>query len=166
MKVPRGARPSLSPEEGHPMTHLRFSPADYRSLCRLCQARPPTGDDFAAFRRFLLDSLAETRPSLAERIAELDGHRLGILYDHFSKRAPADAARGQRHRFSGEELQVLAEACEPFHGPVRFVRYLRVALVEHLRDLFPDLARKVARLSDRQFERLYKQVTGRPGGSA
>jgi hypothetical protein len=63
-------------------------------------------------------------------------------------------------------LRVLAEACEPFVSPVRFVRYLRVALVAHLRDLFPDLARKVARLSERQFERLYEQVTGRSNGSA
>jgi hypothetical protein len=148
------------------MTCLRFSPEDYRALGRLCQPLPATGDDLTALKRFLLDSLAETHPPLAERIAGLDGHKMGILFDHFSERAPADAPAGARHAFSGEELRVVAEACASFLHPVRFVRHLRMALVGHLSDLFPHLARKLARLSERQFERLYEHVTRRRDGSA
>jgi hypothetical protein len=148
------------------MTWLCFSPKDYRALSRLCVPLPTARDDLAAFRRFLLESLADVRPALAERIAELDGHKIGVLLDHFSDRAPADASRGRQHLFNGEELRVVAEACASFLHPVRFVRHLRMALVGHLSDLFPHLARKLARLSDRQFERLYEQVTGRGNGSA
>jgi hypothetical protein len=101
---------------------------------------------------------------LAERIAGLNGHQLGILFDHFSQPASAGAAPGEGHAFSGEELRVLAEACESCRGPARFVRYLQAALAERLGDLFPTLARKVARLSDGQFGRLYAQVTGHASG--
>ena len=148
------------------MTCLRFSPEDYRALGRLCQPLPATGGDLTALKRFLLDSLAGAHPSLAARIAGLDGHEMGILFAHFSDRAAADTARGGRHGFSGEELRVVAEACASFLHPVRFVRHLRMALVGHLSDLFPHLARKLGRLSERQFERLYEQVTRRSDGSA
>jgi hypothetical protein len=148
------------------MTCLRFSPKDYRALSRLCVPLPTPRDDLAAFRRFLIQSLADSRPALAERIAAFDGHKLGVLLDHFSDRAPADAPRGGWRAFNGEELRVLAEACASFLHPVRFVRHLRMALVGHLSDLFPHLARKLAGLSERQFERLYENVTGRRGGSA
>jgi hypothetical protein len=148
------------------MTCLRFAPKDYRALSRFCVPLPTARADLAAFRRFLVESLADARPQLAERIAGLDGHKMGILLDHFSDRAAADAKRGGRHAFNGEELRVVAEACASYLRPVRFVRYLRMSLVGHLSDLFPHLARKVARLSERQFERLYERVTGRSGGSA
>jgi hypothetical protein len=146
------------------MPYLRFSPEDYHALCRLCS--PLTlALDLPTFKQLLLYSLADTHPALAERVAALGGHQLGILLDHFRRRHPAGTG-GERHAFSGEELRVLAEACESFHGPARFVRYLQAALAEHLCDWFPDLARKVARLSERQFERLYEQVAGRGNGSA
>jgi hypothetical protein len=101
---------------------------------------------------------------LAERIAGLNGRQLGILFDHFSQPDSAGAAPGEGHAFSGEELRVLAEACESCRGPTRFLAYVRAALAERLGDLFPGLARKVARLSDDQFERLYAQVTGQAAG--
>ena len=43
--------------------------------------------------------------------AEHSGDQLGVLSDHFSRRHPAGTGGG-RHAFSGEELRVLAEACE------------------------------------------------------
>jgi hypothetical protein len=148
------------------MTHLRFSPEDYRTLCRLCQPPLPTRLDSLAFKRLLVRSLAEAHPSLAERVAELSGQKLRVLHDHFKGRATADAAAGARHAFSPEELTTVAEACESYLHPVRVLRYFRGALVGHLRDFFPALARKLARLSKRQFARLYQQVTRRRDGSA
>jgi hypothetical protein len=148
------------------MTYLRFSPADYRSLCRFCQPPLPLCLDALAFKRLLVTSLAEAHPSLAERVAELRGQKLRILHDHFRGRATADTPAGAGHAFSAEELTTVAEACESFLHPVRFLRHFRVALAGHLRDSFPGLACKLAGLSERQFERLYEHVTRRRGGSA
>jgi hypothetical protein len=148
------------------MTHLRFSPADYRSLCRSCPPPLPLGLDPRAFRRLLVTSLAEAHPSLAERIAALNGHQLRTLHDHFRGLAAAGRPKGGRHGLSAQELTTVAEACESYLHPVRVLRYFRDALVGHLRDLFPGLARKLARLSERQFARLYEQVTRRSNGSA
>jgi hypothetical protein len=146
------------------MSYLRFTRDDYRALCRLCSPQRTHGLTLPAFKRLLLSSLSTARPSLAGRIAGLNGRQLGILFDHFSQPASADAAPGEGHAFSGEELRVLAEVCEPCRGPGRFLAYLRASLAERLRDLSPPLARKVARLSDDQFERLYARVTGQVGG--
>jgi hypothetical protein len=146
------------------MSYLRFCPEDYRALCCICSPHLTHALHPRSFRRLLLSRLSTARPSLAERIAELDDHRLGILYDHFSEHDSAAAGPGERHAFSGEELRVLAEACEPCR-PNRFLAYLRAALAARLRDLFPTLAEKVAGLSNDQFERLYAQVTGQAGGS-
>jgi hypothetical protein len=157
------ARP---PEEGNPMTHLRFSPADYRSLCRFCQPPLPLGLDALAFTRLLVTSLAEAHPALAERVAGMSAQKLRILHDHFRGRATADAPADARNAFSRKELNTVAEACESFMRPVRVLRYFRRALVGHLSDFFPNLARKLARLSERQFARLYEHVTRRRDGSA
>ncbi len=146
------------------MAYIRFTPDDYDALRRICSPHLTHALHPRSFKRLLLSRLSTTRPALAERIAELSSRRLSILFDHFSRRHSAGAG-GERHTFSGEELRVLADACEPFLAPVRFVRYLRMALADRLRDLFPDLARKVAGLSDEQFGRLYAQVTGQAGGS-
>jgi len=146
------------------MSYLRFCPEDYRALCRICSPHQPHDLRLPAFRRLLLSRLSTARPSLAERIAGLNGRQLGILFDHFSQPASAGAAPGEGHAFSGEKLRVLAEACESCRGPTRFLACMRAALAERLGDLFPSLARKVARLSDGQFERLYARVTGQAGG--
>jgi hypothetical protein len=147
------------------MTHLRFSPADYRSLRRSCPPPLPTRLDTLAFKRLLVTSLAEAHPSLAERVAELSGQQLRILHHHFRGSATADAPAGARQAFSPEELTTVAEACASVLHPVRFLRHFRDALVGHLRDFCPGLARKLARLSERQFARLYEQVTRRSNGS-
>jgi hypothetical protein len=147
------------------VTYLRFSPADYRNLCRFCQ--PPLHPRLhtLAFKRLLVTSLAEAQSSLAGRVAELRGPELRILRDHFNGRATAEAPAGAGHAFSAEELTTVAEACESFLHPVRILRHFRGALVGHLSDFFPALALKLARLSERQFSRLYEQVTGRGNGN-
>jgi hypothetical protein len=145
------------------MCYLRLSPDDYHALRRLCSPHLAFPLDLTAFRQLLLFALSDTRPALAERIAGLDRRQVRLLHDHFRRRHPAGTG-GKRHAFSGEELRVLAEACASCRGPGRFLAYLRASLAERLRDLFPTLARKVARLSDGQFERLYAQVTGQAGG--
>ena len=78
-------------------------------------------------------------------------------------------------RFTRDDYRALCRLCSPHRTHAlrlpAFRRLLltslstaRPALAERLRDLFPPLARKVARLSDDQFEWLYAQVTGQAGG--
>jgi hypothetical protein len=147
------------------MPYLRFSPEDYRTLCRLCLPHLPHALDLPAFRQLLLFALSDTHPSLAGRIAELDGHRLGILYDHFRERAAAARPEGE-HGLGPKELHVLREACRCYPTTVRFLRPFKANLVQVLREVFPALAKKVRRLSDEQFARLYDQVIRRKKDSA
>jgi hypothetical protein len=148
------------------MTYLRFSPEEYCSLCQLCRPLPPGSDDLAAFKRYLVAALADTQPGLAERIVELDGHQLGILYDHFHEGGPYDEGNDARHGLTPQELRVVAEACRSFRFPVRFVRLFKGSLAHHLGEVFPALAGKLSRLSDSEFEGLYEQVQGRRKGNA
>jgi hypothetical protein len=147
------------------MTYLRFSPEEYRSLCRFCQPPLPRGLDLLAFKQLLLTTLSEAQPSLAERIAELDGHKLGLLFDHFAERASAGVPGGP-HELSVKELQVLTQACRSYPATVRFLRPFQASLVELLGEVFPSLSRKLGRMSASQFERLYEQLTRRKRDSA
>jgi hypothetical protein len=141
------------------MPYLRFAPEDYATLCRLCSPHSLPALDLLAFKRLLLATLSEAHPALAERIAELDGHRLAILYDHFAARAAARRSEAPEHGLGPKELHVLREACRCYPGTVRFLRPFRANLVNVLRPVFPALAKKVARLSDEQFRRLHRQLT-------
>jgi hypothetical protein len=147
------------------MPYLRFSPEDYRTLSRLCSPHLTDALDLPAFRQLLVCSLSESDPALAELIAALDGQRLGILFDHFRERAAAP--RPERALGLGpKELHVLREACRCYPRTVRFLRPFKENLVELLQGVFPALARKVRRLSDEQFGRLYEQVMRRRKDSA
>ena len=146
------------------MPHLRFSPEDYRALCRLCPPRLTDALDLPAFRQLFLCSLAETHPHLAERIAALDGYHLGILFDHFHQRTAARP--GADLDLGAKELHILREACRCYPSTVRFLRPFKANLVQILKDVFPALARKVRRLSDEEFGRLYDQVIRRKRDSA
>ncbi len=146
------------------MPYLRFSPEDYHALCRLCSPHLTDALDLPAFRQLLLCSLTELHPALAERIAALDGHRLGILYDHFHERAAA--RQGGDLGLGPKELHVLREACRCYPTTVRFLRPFKANLVQVLKEVFPALSKKLRRLSDEQFERLYDQVIRRKRDSA
>ncbi len=147
------------------MSYLRFSPEDYRALCRLCSPHLTDALDLPAFRQLLVCSLSESRPALAGRISQLDGHQLGILYDHFRQRTAPLRGEGE-HGLGPKELRVLREACRCYPTTARFLRPFKANLVEILRDVFPALARKVRRLSDEEFGRLYDEVIRRKRDSA
>ncbi len=109
-------------------------------------------------------SLAHALPGLARTVAGLSDGQMCLLHKRLRGRGLPAAPAGEPHAFSGEELKTVAEACASFLHPVRVLRYFRESLVGHLSDLFPGLARKLALLSERQFERLYRQATGRSDG--
>jgi hypothetical protein len=148
------------------MHYLRFSPEDYRALCRLCSPEVTPALDLPAFRQLLLCSLSDTHPALAARVAALDGHQLGMLHDHFAGRAPAGRPEAPGQRLGPKEVRVLREACRCYPATVRFLRPFQANLVNVLREAFPALARKLSRMSDEQFRLLHEQITRRKRDSA
>jgi hypothetical protein len=146
------------------VSYLRFSPAEYRAIARLCGPLDLRQPRLAAFQRFLADSLADTFPSLAARLAGFRRHQVKILYDHLRK--SADPAADVPPHFSAEELQTLAAACRPLWGHARFAGLFHRTLVRSLQDSSPGLARKLDLLTRSQFQALCERVQGQHRGSA
>jgi hypothetical protein len=148
------------------MSYLRFSPEEYRIISRLAQELPLSGAGLPALKHFLVAYLPLDRLDLTMRISRLDNRQMRLLYEHLKNEREDDVGADGKHLFTAEEMDTVAEACAYVISPPRFLRYFRASLVEHLRDTYPELARKITRLSARQFERLYEQVKGRKKGSA
>jgi hypothetical protein len=152
------------------MSYLRLSRDDYRTVSRLCYQLDLAFHPRPAFRRLLVEALRGVDLDLAGRVARLGHAELKLLQDHFRHRhCPVGTGNevGAWDEFSPEEREFLAEACVSAPFPVRFVRPFKRLLVEMLHGAWPDLARKVARLSGRQFELLYERACRRkkgPGG--
>jgi hypothetical protein len=102
---------------------------------------------------------------LALRIDRLDNRRMRILHEHLVGQGPAGPTPGGRQELTEGELKAVADAWEGFPYPVRFLRYLRQPLLDSLGEIYPDLAGKLARLGQRQFEGLYERVKRRGEGS-
>ena len=138
------------------MSHLRFTPQEYRTIALLCVQLKLGRTHQAAFKRALVAGLDGAEPALAERVARLRGRRLTVLYHHF--RTPVPFAAGPApHGLTADEVEaVAAVATGPFH--VRFARPLRGVLVEFFSELWPDPAGKLRQMSGSQFEVLYHQA--------
>ena len=145
------------------MSYLRFIPAEYETIARCSREHDLAARNQPTFKRLLIQALREVRPELAVRIAGLGRKRMDVLYGHFrfGPRPAADApapAVDVEQRFTPGEIQTLAEACGAAASPVRFVRPFRRVLVELFEEVSPRLARKLNRLSSREWEGLYEQV--------
>jgi hypothetical protein len=149
---------------GNLSKYLRFSPDEYRLLAGHWHQLDLGGRPRTDFKRLLVEALSDPSPNLTERISRLHGPDLGLLQDHFRERAPP----ADEPAFTPEELRLVMEMCASTPFPVRFVRHFKGLLVELLRDAWPELSRKVARLSGHQLKRLYQQAArqSRPGGRA
>jgi hypothetical protein len=148
------------------MSYLRFSPDEYRALCRVSQQIPLGGMDHSALQHFLVANLPLEQLDLAKRVARLDDRPMRLLRKHLLGRRQAEAPAGKRYAFTEEEVTVLTQAIDFPGHPLRFLWLVRKSIVERLSDHSPSLAWKLARLSERQFERLYEHVRGRREGSA
>jgi hypothetical protein len=135
------------------MSHLRFSPDEYQALSLVCLPLNLTHHRLPSHRlkRLLVTSLAGSKPALAERIAGLRGQGIRLIRAHF---------RAVRHGLTAKEVRLLAEQAGALFLTSRFVLSLRLALVEHFREARPDLAAKLDRLGQRQFEVLCEQLAG------
>jgi hypothetical protein len=152
--------------KGRPMSYLRFSPDEYRALCRLSEQLPLGGMDLSALQHFLVANLPLEQLDLANRIARLGDLRMQLLYKHLLGQNPADAVPCEWDAFTQAELKAVADAWGSFPYPIRFLRHFRKPLVHLLNDGSPDLAQKLAGLNERQFRLLYEYVRGRREGGA
>jgi hypothetical protein len=148
------------------MSYLRFSPEEYRVLCRLSEQLPLGGTGLTALRHFLVAYMPLDQLALAKRIARLDNRQMRLLYEHLLGQSQTNAPAGKRPTFTEDELKVISQAIDCPRQPLRFLRLFQWSVVERLSDHSPSLAWKLARLSERQFERLYEHVRGRREGSA
>jgi hypothetical protein len=139
------------------VSYLRLTPDEYRALRRAGRGIDARRTGPGAFRHALVLALSGPAPALAERVAGLPAAQVRLVRDHLR-----NAAAGRRGpRFSAEELEALAAVCVPVLASVRFVRPLRRAVVRHFLREAPDLGRKLAGLSEGEFEQLCDQARGR-----
>jgi hypothetical protein len=147
------------------MSYLHFSPDEYRALCRVSQQVPLGSMDHSALQHFLVANLPLEQLDLANRVARLDDRPMRLLHKHLLGRRQAEALEGDKLPLTEEELELITQAIDFPRHPLRFLWLVRKSMVERLSDHSPSLAWKLARLSERQFERLYERVRGRKEGS-
>ena len=147
------------------MSYLRFSPEEYRVLCRLTEQLPVGATGLTAFRHFLVAYTPLDQLELAKRIARLDNLQMRLLHEHLPGPNPDDSTPDGWDGLTEEELEAVADAWDSFPYPHRFLGHFREPLVYLFRDTFPGLAQKLARMSERQFTRLYDYVKGRGEGN-
>ena len=147
------------------MSYLHFSPDEYRALCRLAEQIPRGGMGLSALQHFLVANLPLEQLDLANRVARLDDRPMRLLHKHLLGRRQAEALESDKLTFTEEELELIIQAIDFPRHPLRFLRHFQKSMVERLSDAYPSLAWKLARLSERQFERLYEHVRGRKEGS-
>jgi hypothetical protein len=143
------------------VSHLRFSPADYRRIASACLTRHLSPRNPAAFRRRLAAALTREAPALAWRIALLRDTEIRLLCDFLRQREappPADRPRAKAHGLTPAEWTTFTETCAACRLPARFARAWKGMLLETLWDIAPGLARKLDRLSPLEFEGLVVQA--------
>ncbi len=136
------------------MNYLRFSPAEYEAVAGVWQARNLHSDPPHSFKHVLAKALSVRFPELAKRISRFGKTALRILGNHLRQQQPLD----EQHDFSAEEISMLAAAGGGLLCNARFIQALRRTLVQYFHHDHPELARKLDRLSLRQFESLCAQV--------
>jgi hypothetical protein len=99
--------------------------------------------------------LALVEPGLARRVAAFRSYQVSILFEHLKKRDE------KRPAFTAAECEAVARVCGPVVLAPRFVGAFRDALVAYFRMAWPELADKLARLSEQEVARLCERVRQR-----
>lgn len=140
------------------MSYLRLPRADFEAIVKLCRPVKLTEGFFPVFKFFLVEALADSSRELAARVAQLHGPSLRLLFNRL-RDLLAEPPAETRHGLTPEESAAFAAACRALTARCRSLRHFREFLVLHFEEASPALAKKLARLSRRQFERLYGQVS-------
>src|SRR5262249_13762717 len=150
------------------MTYLRFTPEEFRAIRRACDSVDLSGDFFAVFKYFLVESLSARLPMLAIRIARFGRPQLRLLYGFLRRQKTTEGRnRGRTGRekdecgLTFEELQVIRRASGPFLLHDGSLDSFQDYLVHILGETRPALAAKLARLRPGQIARLYHQANQR-----
>ena len=140
--------------------HLRFTPAEYQSLCRVCRTICTSGS-YAAFRAKLSDALRLCDPDLASRIRRLGKPRARILRMHMEGRLGCDPKRevvASTIDLSIREWQTVSRACALIWLSDDCPRAFQGRLVVEVEEAEPALAAKLGQLDAGQAATLYRRV--------
>jgi hypothetical protein len=150
------------------LSYLRLTPEEFRAIWQKCDSVKLSGDFFAVFRYFLIESLSDTLPDLAIRIRRFRRFELILLYRFLrSQRMLAAKSRERTPRakdeygLTAEQLQAVRRASGPFFLYDGCPGSFQDFLAYNLRETRPGLAAKLARLGSRQVARLYQLLKQR-----
>jgi hypothetical protein len=145
------------------LAYLRLTPEDYRAITRCCRGLDLHERAFRGFRHLLVALLRDDRPELTDRLARLPRHVLRLLFEHLrdrksgSQRRLADAEEVRPDGLTFEEFRAVARATQRLLLAGGRPSGFRAFLAHHFADQ-PELARKLAQLTDRQLEELYARL--------
>jgi hypothetical protein len=122
-------------------------------MAEICRVHDLGQVNLTAFVCLLSIELTEAWPHLARRIDTLSRDELRLLQE----RMPGHPGP----KFTAAQMRAVVDASGPLPLSGRFVRPLRQHLVMWLRKGCPNLARKVANLSEDGFEWLCQQLRKR-----
>src|SRR4051794_3053630 len=128
--------------------YVRFTPAEYRALCQVCVAIDFRNDLFRIFKQFLVESLKDSSPALAGRVAQLSRAQVRVVYQYL-KEQRQDRAEARRlpppppPELSPTEFQAVTDVADAYRLPAGFPHVFRDFLARQLRELAPDLVRKL-----------------------
>jgi hypothetical protein len=147
------------------VSYVRFTPEEFQDIQEACRPVHLSPDYLGVFKYFLIESLQERSPQLAQRIRRFRRQQVEILFSYMQKLeamaaqggSPAVAPDGDEH-LTFEEVQAVRKASTMFLPSTAFQQVFRAFLIRCFQDTAPELAQKLARLSEAQVRRLYQQV--------
>ena len=140
--------------------HLRFTPAEYQSLCHAYRTVCSSGS-YAAFQEKLAAALRSLDPDLATRIRRLGKPRVRILRMHMEGRHGCDSKRkavASTIDLSIREWQTVSRACALLWLSDDCPRSFQGRLVGEVEEAEPALAAKLGQLDAGQAATLYRRV--------
>jgi hypothetical protein len=105
----------------------------------------------------LVAALAVVQPDLAQRIAAFRSYQVGILFQYLKGQTGTSPA------LTAVECEAVARVYGSVVLPHQFVASFRNALVGYFGKAWPQLADKLARLSQQEVAQLYEWVRQRRG---
>jgi hypothetical protein len=143
-------------------TFLRFTPQEYRAILQACAPLELGAGSFNGFQGFLVQSLATPFPALASRVAHFRRRQVLILLRHLKgarsamvrQDGPARAGGTRPPHLTVEEAGIVSQAAGFLwlHDECR--PSFKVCLLRLVEERSPRLARRLARMSDREIEAL------------
>jgi hypothetical protein len=141
------------------VSYLRLTLPEYRAITDVSVSLDLRSQHPPEFRRYLMESLEGASPGLAERVSRFTDEQVRALLRHLWQRRQVESPLP----LNTWEVSVLAKTCSQLIGHDRFLGPVKVGLVRALLPVCPDLAARLAGLSDRQFGRLWAEVRRRAG---